>query len=92
MYDSYIGSIQMFPYTMVPDGWILCYGQLLNVSQEQALFSLIGNKYGGDGRVNFALPNLNFFNSPVRNKVMATPNENMVYAICSNGIYPSHED
>lgn len=92
MYDSYTGSIQMFPYTMVPDGWMPCYGQLLSISQEPALFSLIGNKFGGDGRVNFSLPNLNFFNSSVRTKVMAAPDQNMVYAICTSGMYPPHED
>jgi microcystin-dependent protein len=48
----------MFSFNFAPKGWALCNGQLLPINQNQALFSLLGTTYGGDGRVNFALPNL----------------------------------
>src|ERR1700679_2684634 len=48
----------MFPYNFAPVGWAMCNGQLLPISQNTALFSLIGTFYGGDGRSTFALPNL----------------------------------
>ncbi|WBA43883.1 tail fiber protein [Hymenobacter canadensis] len=49
----------MFPFNFTPRGWAPCNGQLLSLSQNTALFSLLGTNYGGDGRSNFALPNLN---------------------------------
>ncbi|MEJ8303921.1 phage tail protein [Saccharibacillus sacchari] len=58
MSDQYLGEIRLFANSVVPQGWAPCNGQLLPVLQNQALFSLLGNKYGGDGRTNFALPNL----------------------------------
>jgi len=48
----------MFSFGFTPKGWALCNGQLLAINQNEALFSLLGTTYGGDGRVNFALPNL----------------------------------
>jgi microcystin-dependent protein len=48
----------MFSFNFAPKGWALCNGQLLPINQNQALFSLLGTTYGGDGRVNFALPDL----------------------------------
>jgi microcystin-dependent protein len=48
----------MVPFGFPPRGWALCNGQLLPINQNQALFSILGTTYGGDGRVNFALPNL----------------------------------
>lgn len=59
MSDYYLGEIRAFPWTWAPRGWALCNGALLPISQNQALFSLLGVTYGGDGRVTFALPNLN---------------------------------
>lgn len=56
--EAFIGTIFPWPMNWAPDGWALCNGQILPISQYQALFSLIGNYYGGDGRTNFALPNL----------------------------------
>ena len=58
MSDQYIGEIRMFGGNFAPTGWALCNGQLLPINQNQALFSLLGTTYGGDGRVNFALPDL----------------------------------
>jgi microcystin-dependent protein len=54
----YLGQITVFPYNFAPFGWADCAGQLLSISQNTALFSLLGTQFGGDGRTNFALPNL----------------------------------
>lgn len=56
--DPYIGEIRMFAGNFAPNGWALCNGQLISISQNTALFSILGTQYGGDGRTNFALPNL----------------------------------
>ncbi|OYW33943.1 MAG: hypothetical protein B7Z41_03950 [Rhizobiales bacterium 12-66-7] len=58
MSDFYLGEIRIFPYDRIPTGWAKCEGQLLLVQQNQALFSLLGPRFGGDGRTNFALPDL----------------------------------
>jgi microcystin-dependent protein len=57
-YEPVLGQIMPFAGTVVPRGWAPCNGQLLSIPQNQALFSLIGTYYGGDGRSNFALPDL----------------------------------
>jgi microcystin-dependent protein len=56
--DPFLGEIRMFAGNYAPQGWALCNGQLMAISQNTALFSLLGTMYGGDGRVTFALPNL----------------------------------
>ena len=56
--ETYLGQILMVAFSFAPKGWALCNGQLLPINQNQALFSLLGTYYGGDGRTNFALPNL----------------------------------
>jgi microcystin-dependent protein len=56
--DVFIGEVKMFAGTFAPRGWALCDGQLLAVSSNSALFSLLGTTYGGDGRSTFALPDL----------------------------------
>jgi microcystin-dependent protein len=58
MSDPYIGEIRMFGGNFAPVGWLLCQGQILNISDYDALFNLIGTTYGGDGQQTFALPNL----------------------------------
>jgi len=58
MATPYISEIKLFGFNFAPKGWALCNGQLLPIDQNQALFSLLGTTYGGDGRVNFALPSL----------------------------------
>jgi microcystin-dependent protein len=57
MSDQYVGEIRIVPFTFAPNGWAMCNGQLLPISQNTALFSLLGTFYGGDGKSNFALPN-----------------------------------
>lgn len=59
MSDPFVGQIQPLSFAWVPYGWASANGALINVGQQQALFSLIGNKYGGDGTATFAVPNLN---------------------------------
>jgi microcystin-dependent protein len=58
MNESYIGQIMLFAGNFAPVGWALCNGQLLPVNQNQALFAVIGNRFGGDGVTQFALPDL----------------------------------
>src|ERR1043166_774721 len=58
MAEPFLGEIRIMSFGFPPKGWALCDGQLLPINQNQALFSLLGTTYGGDGRVNFALPNL----------------------------------
>ena len=56
--DPFLGEIKIVGFGFAPRGWALCNGQLLPINQNQALFSILGTTYGGDGRVTFALPNL----------------------------------
>ncbi|GAP12608.1 microcystin-dependent protein [Longilinea arvoryzae] len=58
MADPYIGEIRLFGGNFAPPGWRFCDGQLLSISEYEALFTLIGTTYGGDGQETFALPNL----------------------------------
>jgi microcystin-dependent protein len=58
MSEPYIGEIKVVSFNFPPRGWAFCNGQLLPINQNQALFSILGTMYGGDGRTNFALPNL----------------------------------
>ena len=80
MMDPFYGEVSLFPYERVPEGWARCDGQLLPIEQHTALFSLIGNRFGGDGRRNFALP-----------KMKPLPTEEgaaLGYFISIGGIYP----
>ncbi len=56
--DPFVAEIRIFPFNFAPKGWAFCDGQILPLSQNTALFSLLGTTYGGDGKSNFALPNL----------------------------------
>jgi len=58
MADPFVAEIRIFASTFAPTGWALCNGQILPIAQNTALFSLIGTTYGGDGKNNFALPDL----------------------------------
>ncbi|HEY2393860.1 MAG TPA: tail fiber protein [Candidatus Angelobacter sp.] len=58
MSDQFVAEIRIFAGNFAPTGWALCNGQLMPISQNTALFSLLGTTYGGDGKSNFALPNL----------------------------------
>lgn len=77
--EPFIGQILLLPYNFAPAGWAFCEGQLLSISQNTALFALIGTLYGGNGTQNFALPNL-------KGK---EPDPNTHYCIALQGIFPS---
>ena len=58
MADPFVAEVRIFPFNFAPKGWAWCNGQLLPISQNTALFSLLGTMYGGDGKSTFALPNI----------------------------------
>jgi len=77
--ESFIGEIKVFPYNFAPRGWCFCEGQIMPIAENEALFSLLGVMYGGDGRTTFALPDLR-----EQGKVLG-----MKYCIYLSGMYPS---
>ncbi len=77
--EPFLGQIQLLPFNFSPQGWAFCEGQLLPISQNQALFALLGTTYGGDGAKTFALPNL-------KGK---EPVAGSHYCIALQGIFPS---
>ncbi len=79
--DYLMGHILLFPYNFVPQGFMLCNGATLNITQNSALFSLIGNKFGGNGSTTFMLPNL------ANTSAVA----GMEYYIATMGIYPTRD-
>jgi len=79
--EPLLGQIELFPYGFVPVRWMACAGQLLQISQNTALFSLLGTNFGGDGRTTFGLPNLQG----------KAPAPNLQYCIAVMGGYPSRE-
>lgn len=58
MSDQFIAEIRIFPFNFAPKGWAFCNGQLMPISQNTALFSLLGTTYGGDGKSTFAIPDM----------------------------------
>lgn len=58
MSEPFLGELRLFAFGFAPKGWAMCNGQLLPISQNQALFSLLGTMYGGNGQTNYALPDL----------------------------------
>ena len=81
MDEPILGQIQLYSYQFEMMGWMSCQGQTLQIMQNQALFSLIGNKYGGDGITTFCLPDL-------RN---TEPVEGTRYFIATQGLYPQRQ-
>ena len=84
--EPLLGSLLLVPYNFAPQNWALCQGQILPISQYQALFSLIGTTYGGDGVTNFALPNLSG-DKAIKDASGAALN----WVIALNGVYPSRQ-
>ena len=78
--DQLMGQITLFPYTFTPRGWLPCEGQLLPISQNTALFSLLGTQFGGDGRTIFAIPDY---------RTAAPPNSR--YFIAIEGVFPQRD-
>ncbi len=83
--DPFIGEIRAFGFNFAPRGWAQCDGQLMPISQNQALFALIGTTYGGDGRTTFALPNLRTSGIPAGTGITVP------YCIALQGIFPSRD-
>jgi len=83
MDEGTIGEIRLFAGNFAPQNWAFCKGQTLSVNQYMALYSILGVQYGGDGKVNFQLPNL----APMKESDGGqTP---IQYVICLNGMYPT---
>ncbi|MTK06405.1 MAG: tail fiber protein [Hungatella sp.] len=79
--DPYMGQIQLFPYNFEPRGWMLCDGRSLKIAYYNALYSLIGITFGGNGTTEFKLPDLRNANP------LSTTNQ-MKYYIAVEGLYP----
>jgi microcystin-dependent protein len=75
-----LGEIRLFAGTFAPTGWAYCDGKILPINTNQALFSILGTNFGGDGRTNFALPDL---------KGQAPAG--IAYVMCTDGAYPRRE-
>lgn len=70
--DPFIGEIRAFAFGMIPKGWAVCNGALLAIAQNQALFSLLGTRYGGNGQTTFALPDLRG-RTPIQTQIGTLP-------------------
>lgn len=79
--EPFIGQIELFAFNFAPKSWMVCTGQMMQISQNTALFSLLGTNFGGDGRTTFALPNL-------KGK---EPVPGLQYCIAIQGIYPPRD-
>ena len=79
--DPYIGQIQLFPYNFEPRGWVLCDGRSMQIMHNQALYSLIGIIFGGNGTTEFKIPDL-------RNATPLATTNQMKYYIAIEGLYP----
>jgi len=77
--DPFIGQIELFPYGYAPAYWMLCNGSILQISQNNALFALLGAQFGGDGSSTFAVPNL----------TGASPITGTAFYIAMSGMFPT---
>jgi microcystin-dependent protein len=82
--EPLLGEIKLLPYNFAPVNWALCDGSLLQIEQNNALFSLLGTSFGGDGMKTFALPNL------LNHRPFPAEISQGNYYIAMNGIFPSH--
>jgi microcystin-dependent protein len=93
MSEPFIGEIRIVAFDYAPRGFAFCEGQLLQISQHQALFSLLGTTYGGDGRTTFALPDLKeSFPQKTRERTAQTRKQRQKgirYVIALEGLFPS---
>lgn len=83
MEEWFLGEIRLFAIGYAPAGWAQCNGQMLKVSEHQALFSIIGNKFGGDGKTTFQLPNL-------QGRAAINPTTDEVFPVYSTGGTETH--
>ena len=84
MDSPFLGLVQIFAFNYAPIDWMPCYGQTLQITQYSALYSLLGNTFGGDGVTTFQLPDL-------RGAVPCQKSNFMGYYICMSGIYPERQ-
>jgi microcystin-dependent protein len=77
--DPFLGQIVLLPYDFTPVGWLPCEGQVLAIPVHLSLFNLLGARYGGDGVINFALPDLRG----------TEPHPGMHYCIAMSGAFPA---
>ena len=96
MMEPYIGEICQYPYNFAPKGWAFCHGQVIQIQQNQALFSLLGTTFGGDGITTFNLPDLRPKDTngnivQVHVGQIYQGEVYMEYSIALQGIYPSRE-
>ena len=83
--EPLLGEIKLLPLMYAPTGWMACQGQTLPIESNQALFSLLGANFGGDGRTTFALPDLRS-SSP-----LGAVAGLVGYCIATNGVYPARD-
>lgn len=83
--EPYIGEIMLVATTFCPRFWALADGRMLGINENQALFSLLGHRYGGDGQTTFALPDLR---GAAPSSSGGTPEVQLTYCIAMNGTYP----
>ncbi len=86
MYEGTLAEIRLFAGTFAPRGWEICNGQVMQIRQASALFSLLGTQFGGDGISTFALPSLTPLSST------GEVSEPINYVICVEGVYPARHD
>jgi len=80
MSESFLGEIKTVAFNRIPYGWLKCDGQFIQIYENTALFSLLGTTYGGDGKTNFRLPNLNTSSyTPIIKSVV--PSQNITFTI-----------
>lgn len=99
---TFLGEIRRFPYAAVPDGWVVCEGQVLEISEYTELYSLLNGYYGGNGSTTFALPDLrgrtptgtsdsNVIGTTGGGSGTSASYLTLVYAIATTGSYPSRD-
>ncbi len=95
MDESYLGSILQFGFNYPTRGWMVCHGQMMAISQNQALFALLGTTFGGDARVTFALPDLRKKREDgsyyLQGEIMSDGTPYIESYICTEGIFPSRD-
>jgi microcystin-dependent protein len=91
MAEPFLGEIRSFAFGVIPTGWAACNGQLLNIQQNQALYTLLGTAYGGDGKVTFGLPNLQGMVPipPAQGDIIGTASGEATHALTINEM-PAH--
>ena len=81
--DPFVAEIRIFGFNFAPTGWAFCNGQILPLSQNTALFSLLGTTYGGNGKSNFALPN-------IQGSVVLGMGQNLLWPFLNRQLCPLH--